>query len=62
MTQMNLCTKEKQTHRHRKQTCGYQRGKRVGRDKLGVYEEQIQTTLYMKYINNKVLLYNKGNC
>ena len=59
---MNLCTTEKQTHRHRKQTCGYQRGKRVGRDKLEVYEQQIQTTLYMKYINNKVLLYNIGNC
>ena len=27
MIQMNLFTKQKQTHRHRKQTCGYQRGK-----------------------------------
>ena len=26
MTQMNLFTKQKQTHRHRKLTCGYQRG------------------------------------
>ena len=26
-TQMNLFTKQKQTHRHRKQTYGYQRGK-----------------------------------
>ena len=25
--QMNLCTKHKQTHRHRKYTCGYQRRK-----------------------------------
>ena len=25
MIQMNLCTKEKQTHRYRKQTCGYRR-------------------------------------
>ena len=24
MTQMNLSTKQKQTHRHREQTCGYQ--------------------------------------
>ena len=53
MTQMNLFTKEKQTHRHRKQTFGYQSGKRVGRDKLEIYEEQIQATLCMKYINTK---------
>ena len=33
--QLNLFTKQKQTHRHRKQTYGYQRGKE-GRDKLGV--------------------------
>ena len=25
------------THRHRKQSCGYQRGK-VGRDKIGVWD------------------------
>ena len=30
MIQMNLFTKQKQTHRHRKQTYGYQRGKWVG--------------------------------
>ena len=34
MIQMNLSTKQKQTHRHRKQTYGYQRGK--GGDKLGI--------------------------
>ena len=33
MIQMNLFTKEKQTHRHRKQTYGYQMGKVAGRDK-----------------------------
>ena len=37
MIQMNLFTKQKQTHRHRKQMYGYQRGKR-GRDKLGVWD------------------------
>ena len=37
MIQMNLFTKQKQTHRHRKQTYGYQRGKRAGEDKLGVW-------------------------
>ena len=53
MIQMNLFTKQKQTHRHRKQTYGYQRVKwggektnlwfikgesGVGRDKLGVWD------------------------
>ena len=33
---MNLLTKQKQTHRHRKQTYGYQR-ERGGRDKLVWY-------------------------
>ena len=42
---MNLFTKQKQTHRHRKQTYGYQRGK-VGGNKLGVWDQQIQTTIY----------------
>ena len=36
---MNLFTKQKQTHRHRKQTYGYQRGKvGGGGTKLGVWE------------------------
>ena len=30
MIQMNLFTKEKQTHKHRKQTYGYQRGRGGG--------------------------------
>ena len=34
MIQMNLYTKQKKTHRHRKQNYGYQSGKRKGRDKL----------------------------
>ena len=42
---MNLYTKQKQTHRHRKQTHDYQRGKGV-RDKLGAWDQQIQTTIY----------------
>ena len=29
---------QKHSHRHRKQTCGYQRGKRVGRNKLRVWD------------------------
>ena len=38
--------KQEQIHRHIKQTCGHQRGKGVGRDKLGVWSLQIQTTIY----------------
>ena len=34
---MNLFTWQKQTHRHRKQTYGYQRGKGK-RDKLGDWD------------------------
>ena len=34
---MNLYTKQKQTHRYRKQTSGYQRG-RGEWDKLGVWD------------------------
>ena len=40
---MNRIYKQKQTHRHRKQTYGYQR---EGRDKLGVWDQQIQTTVH----------------
>ena len=47
MIQTNLFTKQKQTHGHRKQTYGYQRGKVVvGRDKLGIWEEPIHITIY----------------
>ena len=35
--QMNLLTKQKETHRHRKQTYGYQKGKGE-RYKLGVWD------------------------
>ena len=56
---MNLFTKQKQTHRPRKQTYGYQRGNVGGGNKLEVQDQQIQTTLHK--INNKVLLYSTGN-
>ena len=57
---MNLFTKQKQTHRHRKQTYGYQRGKVGG----GIDQEfgfSRNTLLYIKQINNEDLLYNTGN-
>ena len=36
MIQMNLFTKQKYSHRHRKQTHGYQKGKGQRRDKLRI--------------------------
>ena len=35
---MNTYTKQKQTHRYRKQTCGYQGEKKGRRDKLRVWD------------------------
>ena len=51
MIKRNLFTKQKQTHGHRKQTYGYQRGSQglgagAERDKLGVWDSHIQTTIY----------------
>ena len=43
--------------KQRKQTYNYQRGKVVGRDKLGIWDQQIHTTTYK--INNKDLFYSK---
>ena len=57
---MKLFTKQKQTHRLRKQTYSYQRGKVGGRIdwEFGI---DIYTLLYLKQITNKVLLYSTGN-
>ena len=39
MIQINLFTKQKQTHRFQKQTCSYyQRGNMVERDELGAWD------------------------
>ena len=38
MIRVNLFTKQKETHRLRKQTYGYQRGKVGLRDELGVWD------------------------
>ena len=38
--------KIKQTHRHRKWIYGYQSRKEWGRDKSGVWNQQIHTTIY----------------
>lgn len=46
MTQMHLSTKQKETHRHKEQTCGFQGGKGEGRDGLGACDQQRQTIIY----------------
>ena len=38
MVKVNRFTKQKQTHRYRKHTYGYEMGKAVGRDKLAVWD------------------------
>ena len=43
---MNKSTKQKQTHRHREQTCGCQGGEGWGREGLGVWDQQMQTVIY----------------
>ena len=57
----NLSMKQKQTHRHREQTSGFQggRGSRGGMDwEFGISRCKL---LYIEWINNKVLLYSTGN-
>ena len=59
---MNLPTKQKQTHRHREQTCGCQEGGGVGGGRDWEFGISRCTLLYIEWINNKVLLYSTGNC
>ena len=56
---MNLFTKQKQSHRYRKQTYGYQgaRGEQINWEIV----IHIYTLLYIKQITNKNLLYITGN-
>ena len=64
MTQMNLCTKEKQTHRYRKQTYGYRVGGGVAEMGVGMNWEvriDIYTLLYIKQMTTKDLLYSAGH-
>ena len=55
---MNLYIKQKQTHRHRQQIYGYQRGKWVGINQE--IEINIYTLLHLKQITNKDLQYSTG--
>ena len=54
--QMNLFTKQRQTHRLRTWTYGCQREEREREFGMVMY-----TLLYLKWIANKVLLYSTGN-
>ena len=56
---MNLFTKQKQSHRCRKQTYGSQGGKGVGRDKLQDWNGHIHTTVH-KIDKQQDLLYSTG--
>ena len=60
MVQMNLFAKQKQSHRCRKQTYGYQGGKGGGgmNCEIGI---DIYTLVYMKQVTNENLLCNTGN-
>jgi len=56
---MKLSTKQKQTYKHREQTCGSQGG---GYKRGMDWEFGIRCKLlYIEQINNKVLLYSTGN-
>ena len=58
---MNLSMKQKQTHRHREQTCGCQGegGSQGGKDwEFGISRCKL---LYIEWIHNRVLLYSTGN-
>ena len=59
---MDLFTKQKQTHRQNKLTVTTGEMGGGGGDKLGVWNQQIYTLLYIKQRNNKDLLYSTRNC
>ena len=62
MAQMNLSTNQKQTHRHREQTCGGQGGGSRMDWEFGVGRCNItlHILLHLGWISNEVLLYSKG--
>ena len=58
MAQMNLFTKQKQTHRLRELTYGYQGGREGIVWELGI---DMYTLIYLKLITNQDLLHSTGN-
>ena len=61
MVQMNLSTKQKQTHRLREQTCGSPRGETGGSWMDGGFGLDRCKLLCLGWINNEVLLSSTGN-
>ena len=59
VTQMNLFTKQRQTHRHRKRVVSMGKGHGEGND--GEFWISRCKLLYIEWIKNKVLLYSTGN-
>ena len=60
-TQINISTKQNQTHKYREKTCGYQGGGGMGEKnwEFGISRGKL---LYTGWINNKaLLLHNTGN-
>ena len=55
---MNLCTKQKETHRYREQVCGCQGGRSGMNWEFGISRCKL---LHLELINNKGLLYVTGN-
>ena len=58
---MNLFTKQKQTHRQREQTCGYQGEGRGGSGMDWGFGVSRYKLLHLEWIRNEVLLYSAGN-
>ena len=58
---MILSTKQKQTRRHREQTCGCQGGGKLRGGMDGEFGISRCKLLHREWINNKVLLYSTGN-
>ena len=61
MAHMNLSTKQKQTHRHRDQTCGCQGREGWGRRMDWEFGAGRCKLLYIDSVNEKVLLYSIEN-
>ena len=61
MIQMNLLTKQKETHRLRKQTHGCQWERVEGEGIVREFGRDMYTQLYLKWITNKDLLYSTWN-
>ena len=57
---MNLSIKQKQTYRHREQTCSCQRAGGREWDGLGIWGLQMQTITY-RMDKQQGLLYSRGN-